>query len=77
MGRKIKLIWDFKGEDSLKMAEHHCIHLREFVLIDKTPFVEINLFKVNQLHTIAFIVVEGEFMISFRDKLKPHRGELF
>ena len=29
MSRKIKLIWDFRGEASAKTAEHHDIHLKE------------------------------------------------
>jgi hypothetical protein len=29
------------------------------------------------MHAIAFIVVEEQDMIRFRDVLKPHRGELF
>jgi len=28
--RKLKLIWDFRGESSEKTAEHHAIHLKEF-----------------------------------------------
>ena len=32
MNQKIKLIWDFKGEDAKKIAEHHQIHLKEFGL---------------------------------------------
>ena len=28
--RKLKLIWDFRGPDALKTAEHHEIHLKEY-----------------------------------------------
>ena len=31
MTRKIKLIWDFKGHFAAKTAEHHEIHLKEFL----------------------------------------------
>jgi hypothetical protein len=29
------------------------------------------------MHAIAYIVVEEKDMITFRDVLKPHRGEFF
>ena len=29
--RKLKLIWDFRGPASLKTAEHHLIHLKEYI----------------------------------------------
>jgi hypothetical protein len=77
MSRKIKLIWDFRGEVAAKTAEHHEIHLKEFIQTEK---IEINItgFEIlNELHAIAFMVVTDENMIQVRDALKPHRGELF
>ena len=74
--RKIKLIWDFKGPDGLETAKHHCVHLKEFAQIDKLPYDEVNFVSLNEMHTIAFIVVDEENMKIFRDALKPHRGEL-
>ena len=29
--RQIKLIWDFRGQAAAKTAEHHEIHLKEFL----------------------------------------------
>ena len=74
--RKIKLIWDFKGPDGLETAKHHCVHLKEFAQIDSLPYHEVNFVSLNEMHTIAFIVVDEEYMKIFRDALKPHRGEL-
>ena len=37
MSRKIKLIWDFRGPASAKTAEHHEIHLKEYIAIKKLP----------------------------------------
>jgi len=31
MNRQIKLIWDFRGQAAVKTAEHHEIHLKEFL----------------------------------------------
>jgi hypothetical protein len=37
MSRQIKLIWDFRGEVAAKTAEHHEIHLKEYISIEKFP----------------------------------------
>ena len=77
MSRQIKLICDFRGEASTKTAEHHEIHLKEYIIIQKLP-INITGFEIkNEMHAIAFMVVTDEYMISVRDALKPHRGELF
>ena len=44
----------------------------EKITLEKTGF-EI----INEMHAIAFIVVEEKDMITFRDVLKPHRGEVY
>ena len=75
--RQIKLIWDFRGEASAKTAEHHEIHLKEYINIEKLP-LNITGFEIkNEMHAIAFMVVTDENMISVRDALKPHRGEIY
>ena len=76
MDRKIKLIWDFKGATSQKTAEHHCIHLKEFSQIEKLHFYDIDFSVISEMHTIAFITVDEIDMKTFRDALKPHRGQL-
>lgn len=76
MNRKLKLIWDFKGLTSHKIAEHHCIHLKEFAVIKKLHFHEINFTTISEMHTIAFIIVDEVDMKTYRDALKPHRGQL-
>ncbi|WP_348822843.1 hypothetical protein [Flavobacterium aestuarii] len=77
MSRKIKLIWDFRGPASAKTAEHHEIHLKEYIVIEKLP-INITGFEIlDEMYAIAYIVVQEENMIEVRDALKPHRGELF
>jgi hypothetical protein len=77
MSRLIKLIWDFRGEASVKTAEHHEIHLKQYIAIEKLP-VSITGFEVkNEMHAIAFMVVNEGNMIQVRDALKPHRGEIY
>lgn len=75
--RQIKLIWDFRGEASAKTAQHHEIHLKEFIISEKIA-VNVTGFEVlNDMHAIAFMVVTDENMIAMRDVLKPHRGEVY
>jgi hypothetical protein len=77
MSRLIKLIWDFRGEASAKTAEHHEIHLKEYIAIEKLP-ISITGFEIkNEMHAIAFMVVNEGNMIQVRDALKPHRGEIY
>ena len=76
MSKKIKLIWDFRGPNAAKTAEHHCMHLNEFTAIEKLVFHEIDTQKISDFHTTAYIIVNDSDMLTFRDALKPHRGEV-
>jgi len=76
LNRKLKLIWDFRGSTSLKTAEHHCIHLKEFATIEKLHYYEVDYTIVSEMHTIAFIIVDEIDMKTYRNALKPHRGQL-
>lgn len=77
MERQIKLIWDFKGEAALRTAEHHEIHLKEYIVMEKLPILITGFSALSEMHAIAFMVVNDEQMIALRDVLKPHRGELY
>lgn len=75
--KKIKLIWDFRGPAAARTAEHHEIHLKEYIALQKLP-INITGYKViDDLYAIAFMVVLDTDMIKVRDGLKPHRGELY
>jgi hypothetical protein len=76
MSRKIKLIWDFRGPDALEMAKHHVIHLKEFTAMETLSYHESDVKELNAMLSYAFITVDEKDMITFRDALKPHRGEL-
>lgn len=77
MSRKIKLIWDFRGPASAKTAEHHEIHLKEFIEMERLPLNITGFEAINEMFAIAFMVVTDENMITVRDALKPHRGEIW
>ncbi len=75
--KKIKLIWDFRGPASAKTAQHHEIHLKEYISIEKLPLKITGFEIINDMHTIAWMVVNETYMIQVRDALKPHRGEIY
>lgn len=77
MERQIKLIWDFRGKGALQTAEHHEIHLKEYIVMENLPISITGFSAINDTHAIAFIVVNDAQMIALRDILKPHRGELY
>ena len=75
--KNIKLVWDFRGPDAAKIAEHHEVHLKEDIAIENIPLNITGYEIINELHAIAFMVVTEENMITVRDALKPHRGEIY
>lgn len=77
MSETIKLIWDFKGTTAQKIAEHHAIHLKEYCLINHTKYSLTGIEIINEMHCIAYMVVERNEMISVRDSLKPQRAEIY
>lgn len=76
MSRKIKLLWDFRGPDAKETAKHHIIHLKEFATLENLPFFEVAIQEKNEFLFSAFITVAENDMKTYRDALKPHRGEI-
>lgn len=74
--RKIKLLWDFRGPDAKQIAEHHTIHLKEFVAIENLDSFGIAITEMNPMLCSAYIIVSEDQMKTFRDSLKPHRATL-
>lgn len=77
MSKNIKLIWDFRGPEASKTAEHHEKHLKEYIAIEGTALNITGHHDVNEMLSFAFMVVEESEMIPIRDALKPHRGEIY
>ncbi|MGB3149584.1 MAG: hypothetical protein WBB27_02890 [Maribacter sp.] len=77
MSRKIKLIWDFRGPTAFKISEHHEKHLKEYIATENIALNITGHQEVNELYSIAYMVVEEGNMIKVRDNLKPHRGEVY
>ncbi|UNY97417.1 hypothetical protein MQE36_09955 [Zhouia spongiae] len=75
--RTLKLIWDFKGPAAQKTAEHHVIHLKEYLAIESIPFLKAATELLSEMHSTAYVAVDEAYMKKIRDDLKPHRGQLY
>ncbi|MGC6430209.1 MAG: hypothetical protein ACON5F_04120 [Jejuia sp.] len=75
--RKLKLIWDFHGPDAQKIAEHHEIHLKEYIVSKDLDINITGTENVSELHVVAFMVVTEAQMKPVRDALKPRRGQVY
>lgn len=74
MEERIKLIWDFRGPDSKKTAQHHVHHLNEFAAMELLENPLSGVESISEMHFIAFLVVDRSKMILVRDTLRPHRA---
>ena len=77
MQRQIKLIWDFRGPSAAKTAEHHEVHLKEYIAIERLSLNITGFEIISEMLAIAYMIVEENEMILVRDALRPHRGEVF
>ncbi len=75
--RKLKLIWDFHGPDAHKIAEHHEIHLKQYIQVERLDITITGIEDIHDSHSIAFLVVDEAGMKPLRDALKPHRGQVY
>ena len=56
--RKLKLIWDFRGPNGQRTAEHHLIHLKEYIAAEKLDISITGVEILSDMHAIAFLVVD-------------------
>ena len=75
--RKIKLIWEFKGEDSKQTAIHHEIHLKEFAHKENLALDITGTDKIGDSFYTAYLVVMEDVVFKVRDILMPLRAEIY
>ena len=75
--RMIKFIWDFRGPNAVKTAQHHVIHLNEFIEKESLPIHIVKTELNTEMQAIAYMVVPETLMNDLRERVKPHRGELY
>ncbi len=73
---KVKLIWDFRGPAAKRTAEHHCVHLKEFIALENIEGETITTEAYSEMHVSATMIVRQDDVPFMREKLKPHRGQL-
>ena len=72
----VKLVWNFSGEGSLKTAEHHLIHLKEYCEKEEVEVVNFGTELVNKFSAISYIIVSQSLVTELRENLKPNQGFL-
>ncbi len=73
MKKLLKMIWDFRGPDAYKTAEHHEIHLKQYMEKENISGTT-GITEESELHTFAFMIIAEQDMIKVRDELRPHRA---
>lgn len=74
MSKKAQLTWNFNGQDGLKTAEHHLLHLKEFAQMESVPIIKSGVNRVTSLSSEAYIIVEMEWVKKLRSKLISNKG---
>jgi len=65
---KLKLIWDFRGADASKIAQHHEIHLQDYIRLEQLENQETGFEDLSDIHSIAYMVINKNEMIPFLSK---------
>ena len=76
MKKKIKLIWQFSGIEALKIAEHHLVHLHEYMQTEDLVAIDKGTELINEFSAISFVIIYNSFVDKLRLDLKPHKGFL-
>lgn len=76
MERKIKLVWEFYGVDALKTADHHLIHLSQYIQREDIDIIDKGVELINEFSAISFIIIYNSFAVKLRSDLKPKKGLL-
>ncbi len=75
--RKIKLIWEFRGPHAVRTAEHHALHLGEYIKNHDLSLDITGVEHISANFSLAYMVIhEGELQKT-RQALKPHRGQVY
>ncbi|RNC80177.1 MAG: hypothetical protein ED556_13810 [Winogradskyella sp.] len=75
--RRLKLIWDFRGPVAKQTADHHLIHLKQYIELEQLDISITGVETYSEMHSIAYMVIDEADMKPIRDTLKPHRGQVY
>lgn len=72
---KIKIIWDFRGPVSHKIADHHEKHLQEFFKKENKKLYESGIEKLTEMHSIAYSIIDQNDLNEIKITLRPNRAQ--
>ena len=72
--RRVKLLWDFFGPDSKKIAEHHLVHLSDFSKNESISFHNSGIDFESENNYYSFITIDFSNLDVIKKKLKPNRA---
>ncbi len=74
---RVKMIWDFRGPNAQPIAEHHEIHLKEFISSEALKDIPTGTEAISEMHYTAYMIVTKNDVDYLRNRLKPHRGQIY
>ena len=74
--KKVKLIWDFRGENTFNMATHYNKHLVEFFESKRINLLESGVDKMSDYYHLTYAIIFEEDVNVVKHPLKPHRALL-
>ncbi len=74
--KKVKLVWKFSGVEALQSANHHLLHLDEYLKGEDIKPLKLDTELISEYSAISFIIIYDKFLDKLRSHLKPHQGFL-
>ena len=74
--QKIKLIWDFRGSNTLQMAIHYNKHVKEFFESKNIDLIDSGHEIINGNYHISYAIIHKKDVNLVKQVLKPHRALL-
>ena len=76
MSQRNKLIWQLSGMDAHKIAEHHMVHLMEYMQSNDIVVLDKGIELISEFSAISYVIVNRTFVENIRINLKPHKVEV-
>ncbi|MGY8931416.1 MAG: hypothetical protein ACKVH2_01710 [Flavobacteriales bacterium] len=70
----IKFVWDFYGPDSKSLAEHHLVHLTDFISKENFLSIDSGVSIDSDNYAYSFIILDSSHLEIIKLKLKPHQA---
>ncbi len=74
--RTLRIVWEFRGPGAQKTAEHHKVHLLDYLEREKVTVEECEVENHSEMFSSAYIICDEETAMKLRDPLKPQAAYL-